>query len=900
MNSATIDLGIDRFARAESLYAAADELDPADRAGFLKRECEDVELRLYVMSLFEDSSPVEEEIEATIVNAISAAFTGGQIGNDELKGEMIGAYRVVRLLGSGGMGMVYLAERADGQFDQQVAIKVGRHKLVSPQTEERLKSERQILADLDHPNIARLFDGGTMADGVPYIVMEYVDGLPIDVYCDLHRLDVDARLRLFQEICGAVHYAHQNLVIHRDIKAANILVTDDGSPKLLDFGIAKLTDTQGTATDGLTHEGAVIMTPANASPEQLLSQPVTTATDTYALGLLLYRLLAGVPPYEIEGISPTEYARLVCDVEPLRPSQKLRQQISSAARSGATIDRAMVERIAFDRSSTVDRLQRRLRGDIDTIVLHALRKEPERRYGSASALGADIGLHQNSMPIAARSESLMYRAGRFVRRHYVSVSMSMLGVIALIAFSIVVTIQNQRIADERDTAQAVSRMLEDIFKASDPAHARDIDISAAEILASGTEKVASELADQPELRATLTGTIGRVYFGLGQYPQSRELLEEALAIRQATLGDSHRDVAAAQTDLAKLLVRAGEHENARQLLHSALTISVTEHGEGSPQVAQVRFLFAELHRATGNVDAAESHARASIESYASLGSGFWLELAETKNLLARILQLRGDLDGALELKRDAIETLRAADGDDHPFMAYYLQNLGVTLLSMNDFDGADVALAEATEVARRVLGEDHDHMAGVLLDRGRVLHARRDYVQAIRFMREAIDLYVGGHASGHPSVGYAQMVLGLVLLDNADHSEAESTFRSALAIVEDALGAEHQYTASALTGLGAVLNETGRVDEATPLLSRALQIRLKDYAPDHPLVAATRTEYADNLARSGQLDEAESLLRESLTVFEGKPGRQLRRTNDALARLIEYRSTVEKAEGAIN
>ncbi len=890
MNSATIDLNAASFARAESLFAAASEVDPADRRDFLQRQCEDPALREYVMSLFADPSEVEAGIEATIVNAMSAALTGADSNGDALSGETIGAYRVARLLGSGGMGMVYLAERADGQFDQQVAIKVGRHKLVSPQIEQRLKSERQILADLDHPNIARLFDGGTMADGVPYIVMEYVDGLPIDVYCDLHRLDIDARLGLFQAICEAVHYAHQNLVIHRDIKAANILVTDDGTPKLLDFGIAKLTDTQGTATDGLTHEGAVIMTPANASPEQLLSQPVTTATDTYALGLLLYRLLAGIPPYSMEEVSPAQYASLVCDEEPLRPSQKLKQEIASATRSGATIDRATVERIAFDRTSTVDRLVRRLRGDLDTIVLNALRKEPERRYGSAFALGTDVRLHLKSMPIAARSESLLYRAGRFMRRHYVAVSMSMLGVAALIAFSIVVTIQNQRIANERDTAQAVSRMLEDIFKASDPARARNADISAEEILAAGTERVTGGLADQPELRATLTGTIGRVYFGLGKYPQSRELLEEALAIRQATLGDGHPEVAAAQTDLAELLISTGEYENAQQLLRSALTVSETEHGAGSPQVARARYLLAEVHRAIGNIDAAESHARESIESYASLGSGYGLELAGARNLLARLLQLRGDLAGALELKRDAIEALRSEEGDDHPYMAYYLQNLGVTLLSMNDFDGADLALAEATEVARRVLGEDHDFLAVALLDRGRVLHARRDYDQAIEFMREAIDLYVSRLGPRHPRAGYAQIVLGLALLDNADYGEAEAVFLNAQTVVEDALGPDHQYTASALTGLGATLNADDRVDEATPLLARALEIRLKDYAPDHPLVAATRTEYADSLARSGQFDEAENLLRQSIEVLEEQPGRRLRRAQEAWNRLQALRA----------
>ena len=885
MNSATIDLNAASFARAESLFAAASELDPADRQHFLEQQCDDPDLRAYVLSLFADASGVEAGIEATIVNAMSGAFVGHQEGGDELAGETIGAYRVVRLLGSGGMGMVYLAERADGQFDQRVAIKVGRHRLISPQIEERLRSERQILADLDHPNIARLIDGGTMADNVPYIVMEFVDGLPIDVYCDLHRLDLDARLRLFQEICVAVHHAHQNLIIHRDIKAANILVTDDGVPKLLDFGIAKLTDTQGAATDGLTHDGAVIMTPANAAPEQLRGQTVTTATDTYALGLLLYRLLAGVPPFDVEGASPAECARLVCDKDPMRPSERLQREVDTAMRAGKSIARATFERIAFDRNTSIEKLVRRLRGDIDTIILKALRKEPERRYRSAYALGADVGLHLESMPIVARSESFVYRAGKFVRRHYLAVAVSIVGVLALLAFSIVVTVQNQRIATERDTAQAVSRMLEDIFKASDPAQARNKDISAVEILASGTERVSSELVEQPELRATLKGTIGRVYFGLGDYTQSRELLEEAVATRRNILGEAHPDVAAAETDLAELLIRIGEYETARQLLQTALTTTENELGRQSPQAAENLYFLAEVHRALGNIDEAERYANASIETYSAAGEGFGIELAEARNLLARVLQLRGDVDGAHRLQRAAIETLSNAQGENHPYMAYYLQSLGVILLSMNDFDGADVALAEATEVGRRVLPQNHEFLAATLRDRGRVLHARGDYPQAIRFMREALDLYLRQLGPTHPRVGYARIVLGLALLDNGAYAEAESTLRLALANVEQGVGPEHQYTASALTGLGAVLNATDRVPDAMPLLERALRIRLNDYAPGHALVAATQTEYADSLARSGQLDEAENILRQSIAALEDQPGRRLRRAREAWSRL---------------
>ncbi len=889
MSSATIDLTPARFAQAERLFTAAVQLDAGDRRAFLERECDDAELRDYVVALFGEPVSFEAAVETTLVGAMHAVFGTGGAETDALHGEMIGPYRVLRLLGSGGMGMVYLAERADGQFDQQVAIKVGRHKLVDPQTEMRLKSERQILADLDHPNIARLFDGGTMPGGEPYLVMEYVDGLRIDAYCDLHRVTIDERLRLFQTICAAVHHAHQNLVIHRDIKAANILVTDDGVPKLLDFGIAKLTDPQGMATDGLTREGAVIMTPANAAPEQIRNQAVTTATDTYALGLLLYELLAGVRAFDIEDLSPAQFARMVCDEEASRPSRKLQQEYAAAIKTGSSIAKANVERIAFDRNSSIEQLCRRLRGDLDAIVLTALRKQPDRRYRSAYALAEDIDLHQRSMPIVARFESWQYRAGKFMRRHVVAVTMSVLAAITLIAFSVVLSIQSQRVALERDTARAVSRMLEDVFHAPDPSRARNVDISAAEILASGADRVMSELDDQPELRATLMGTIGRVYFSLGEYGPSREMLEASLALRRETLGDTHSDTAAAQTDLAELLIRSGEYERAGELLTRALETSRILHGADAPQTAENLHFLAEVRRATGDIDGAERYAQASIAIYSAMGAGFGLELAEAMNLLARILQLRGDLDNAEMYLREAIATLRLAEGEDHPYMAYYLQSLGVLLQSKGDFAGAESALSEATAVIRRVLGEDHDLLAATLIDQGRLLHERGNLAGAADVMREALSIYTSRLGDSHPRVGYNLNVLAMVLHDDGKLGEAESMLRRALAIFEQALGPDHQYTASALTELGAVLNSSGRIAEALPMLSRAFRIRLDDYAPDHELVAATRTEYAENLALAGRYDDAESLLLESLAVLENYPGRRQRRTMQSLERLEALR-----------
>ncbi|MCB1844914.1 MAG: serine/threonine protein kinase, partial [Halioglobus sp.] len=325
MNSTTVDLTPARWARVEELFDAAAELPDAGRDAYLQRACQgDPELREYIRSLLDTDLAKVTVIEDAIRGALGQAMHG-LTDRDHGAGERIGAYQIVRTIGTGGMGVVYLAERADRQFEQQVAIKLVRQRLLDPEVELRLLAERQILADLDHPNIARLFDGGTMPDGTPYLVMEYIDGIPIDDYCDRNCLGIPARLQLLQTVCGAIHYAHQKLVVHRDIKASNILVTPGGVPKLLDFGIARLLDASGDATAGITREGAMILTPENAAPELVRGEPITTATDTYALGVLMYRLLTGCPPYQVSMNRPTEIPVIICGVEPQPPSQKIRR-----------------------------------------------------------------------------------------------------------------------------------------------------------------------------------------------------------------------------------------------------------------------------------------------------------------------------------------------------------------------------------------------------------------------------------------------------------------------------------------------------------------------------------------------------------------------------------------------
>jgi serine/threonine-protein kinase len=899
MNSTPVDLNPERWARVERLFDDVADMSASERASYLAKACgDDSELRAYVESLARSDVAADTIIEDSIRGVLELAMPGSRSLNDAI-GERIGPYRIVRVIGSGGMGVVYLAERADEQFTQHVAIKLVRQRLIDPEIVERLVSERQILANLDHPNIARLFDGGTTADGTPYLVMEYIDGLPIDDYCDSHRLTINERLNLFRTICSAVHYAHQNLIVHRDIKPTNILVTGDSTPKLLDFGIAKLLDAGGAATEGLTREGVLMMTPENAAPEQVLNKAITTATDTYALGILLYRLLCGHPPYRIRSSVPNDMAQIICHQHPERPSVRVARPAEPVEETSAEgVERVTPELVSRYRSTAPEKLKRRLKGDLDNIVLIALRKEPERRYRSVHELSEDIRLHLASQPVRAQPDTWSYRAGKFVHRHAAGVAMSSLLVALLIAFAVAMTIQTQRIARERDTAKEVSNFLEQIFMAPDPGNARGVDITAKELLARGADRITEQLGERPVIQATMMDTIGRVYFNLGEYDPSISMLEEALRIREKTLGEGHQDIAAAKNDLAASLIKKAEYDRARALLQEALQQNRRQAGASSAAVAANLHNLAEVYQATGDLHEAERLANESIAIYVSNGDPFTEEIAEGKSTLARILVGKNELDAAEALYREAIALVKAKLGNDHPFIAYYLQNLAVLLQTKGDVDAAEVMFRESIQAARNVFGEKHSLLGGSLVRLGTLLHNKGQFDAAETALRDALKLHREARGPDHPFVAYDMTALAMLLCDKAELEEAESLLRDALRLLENSVGTDHQYVASTLTELGAVLTEKGAPDEAAPLLQRAIAIRTADYALDNPLVAATNTVYAHTLAGLGRYQEAERLLLDNYPNLAENDGPMDRRTRRALGWTVSLYEAWNKPEQA--
>ncbi|MEM9598404.1 MAG: protein kinase, partial [Acidobacteriota bacterium] len=530
-----------RWQRLEEIFHAALALDVEERPAYLAEACgDDDALRREAAELLESVGDADERIGGAVSAGLEVALEAIAGGVPET----IGPYRILRELGEGGLANVYLGERTEG-YTQQVAVKVLKRGMDTVDILRRLRQERQILADLDHPHIARLLDGGTTADGRPYVVMEHIEGEPIDDYCDRRGLTVQERLELFTKVCAAVHHAHRSLVIHRDIKPSNLLVTPEGNPKLLDFGIAKLLDpSRARATVAHTGAGIRWLTPGYASPEQVVGAPLTTATDIYSLGVLLYQLLTGRPPHRFPTDHPAEVERVMRDVEPQRPS--------AAAGGEPTEDgpgtRPAAER-AKDRGTTPERLVKSLRGDLDNIVRMAMHAEPERRYASAEQLADDVANHLASMPVRARPETFGYYAAKFVRRHRGAVAAAVVVVLSLVGGIVGTTralwiaeTQRERAERLRDQSEEVAGFMIDLFRAPDPDIALGRDLSAWQLLENGAQRVEA-LDGQPLRQAALMHAMGRSYQNLGRYDEARSLLGRSLDRRREALGEGHPEVA---------------------------------------------------------------------------------------------------------------------------------------------------------------------------------------------------------------------------------------------------------------------------------------------------------------------------------------------------------------------
>ena len=692
-----------------------------------------------------------------------------------LAGMTVGAYTLVAPIGHGGMGSVWLAARSDGRFEGQAAVKLLNAAFIGRAGEERFKREGTILAHLTHPHIARLIDAGVSSTGQPYLVLEHIDGRHIDRYCDEERLGIEDRIRLFLDVQTAVAHAHANLIVHRDLKPSNVLVTAGAQVKLLDFGIAKLleADTSDGARSLLTHEGEVALTPKYAAPEQVTGGPITTATDVYALGVLLFELLSGQHPTGVDARSPAEFVKAVADTEP--------QRLSAAIASGA----GDVLARAAKRATTPDRLRRIVRGDLDTILAKALKNDPAERYESVAEFADDLRRFLEHEPIAARKDALGYRAAKFARRHRrvlgaTAVAASLL--VALVAF------YTARLSTERDRARLqaskaskLSELLIGLLTVADPYRTPDArEPTVQSLLDIGAERISRELGQEPELQADVLTVIGRTYERMGIHAKALPLLEQALAIGRRSLGPEHVTVAQTLNDLGVLLREQGNLARAEPLLRESLASRRRLLGPEDKSVAVTLVELARVLGDGGRLAEAEPYAREALAIRRKLFGEEHRETATSKSELGRLLMRRGDLAGAEPLLRENVATTVHLLGPDHPNAAAAKSSLALLLMARGEAVPAEALLREALAVNAHVFGEQRPEYAVTLNSLGLAVELQGRLEEAQARFGQCVSIARPQLTETHPRVLEYVINEARVRIARGDGAATESSLRHAL------------------------------------------------------------------------------------------------------------------------
>jgi len=736
-----------------------------------------------------------------------------------LAGQVLGAYRLISRLGQGGTGSVWLAERCDGRFEGRAAVKLLNVSLIGRAGEQRFRREGNILARLRHPQIAHLIDAGVSPAGQPYLVLEHVDGQPIDQYCDERSLPLESRLRLFLDVLDAVAHAHANLIVHRDIKPANVLVSTNGEVKLLDFGIAKLIERESgwgstTTTEGLTRDGGAVLTPEYAAPEQLSGGPVTTATDIYALGVMFYLLLSGRHPIGNASGSPVALIKAIVETEPPPPSA-----VVPAAQG---------------------KLRRALRGDLDTIVGKAMKKSPAERYPSVTAMADDLRRVLRHQPITARPDTLRYRASRFVRRHSAGVAAAVGGVMLVAGL---VALHTSRLATERDRAQReaakamkVSQVLTGLLTSADPYANREKagEPTVRALLDAGARRVQVEFASEPDLQAQLLSTMGRTYRRLGLYDKAQHLLEQALVSGQKAFGAEHVRVAETLQYLGVVLADSGEYGASARRLEQALAMERKLLGGQHADIAITLSELGRVYQDEGFNHRAEPLHREALDMRRRLLGAEDRETAVSLSDLASVLRLNGDLAGAETILRQALVIHRKTRGEIHPNTATTIHDLALIAAARGDERGAESMLRQALSIQRQTLGDRHTVVAATDNSLAHVLFAQGRYEEAAASLQDALNIVGFALRPDHQLVAIYSINLAAVDLARntpAATAAAELLLRDGLRIRSLAPGvvpsrrrtlvADDWSIGATKSLLGAVLLAQRRYDESEAMLLEA-------------------------------------------------------------------------------
>lgn len=825
----------EEWERVKEVFTSALELPVAERAAFITESCgADEAIRNEVESLLAAHEEPENVLEQNTYDLAGQLQTHG----NKYLGKRFGSYSILRELGRGGMGSVFLAARADGEFEQQVALKIIRQSFADHELERHFRRERQILASLNHPNIAKLIDGGVSETGELFLAMEFIEGEPLVAFAEHQQLTIEDRLRLFLKICRAVSFAHQNLVIHRDLKPSNILIAQDGEPKLLDFGLAKLTE-HSAGTPLVSGKGVEqtrtdfrAFTPAYASPEQILGKSVTTTSDVFSLGVILYELLTSEKPFQFEGKSLDEIIKTVSMGEPSLPS-----------------------RVVHSHEPASSNRQRQLRGDLDNITLKALQKDPPRRYQSVADLANDIERHLEHLPIAARPNTLSYRASRFYQRNKLAVSATALVLVALVVGLGIALWQNNKARRENAKAEAVNSFLQKMLSTSYPrsgaTNPKGYQTTINDILADAEKRLdGTELSHQPEVRAELRWVVGGSYLDVGNYAAAERNLRQALTEQTAIYGQGSPKSLKTEFSLAGLFLAKADYENADKIHTQRFPLLRTEFQRGNigPQFyAGALNNYAILRRARGDSQMAEALLRESLAI--SIQYSFKTEEDLTANFLTLILLDQGKFNEAAERQQDAVARYRNLPANETREFCDALTLLGSILMEKGDLNGAAASLREGEALYRKLFGPNHVAIYDNLRLQAQVSYLAGKYPEAQATINQVLENYRLNSNPKYISFATALTVQGLILNKLARSDEAEKALREAVKLREENLPDKHFMTALSKGALGEFLTTQKRYAEAEGLLLGSYEDLKSSQSADSPRIrtAAERlvTLYTD-------------------------------------------------------
>ena len=804
--------------RIEELFELAHARPLAAQRRFLAEACgQDVSLRHELEAMLAAAGADR----ALAVERFIVDRPGDGEAADPLLGTIVGAWRLVSVLGCGGMGTVYRAERADGLYRQDVAVKLVRSGPRDPYALERFRTERQVLARLIHPNIAALLDGGFAPDGTPYLVMELVDGIPITEWCATERLSLEARLRLFRVVCDAVQHAHRALVVHRDLKPSNIFVSRSGQVKLLDFGIAKLLDPEAWDVEStVTRAEMRLITPDYGAPEQQHDGPVTTATDVYALGVVLYEMLTGLRPRRVHAFGTPPQPNDASASPVTAPSEAVRRRLASPSVTPEQAEHPLSGSEAF-RVSDQRKLVRRIRGDLDRIVLTALREEPERRYASAGQLGEEIERFLAGRAVRAQADTLRYRARKFVSRNRLAVTAAAVFVCCITAFGVVAALQARALAAqtrvarlEQAKAEQVVGVLVDLFETTNPTIRPDGDrMPIREFLAGAEARALAQLSNAPVVRAKLKQVFGLIHSERGEYTPAREALEEALAEQRRLVGPDHPDALESLHALGRVLHGADEASRARRLLEESLVRNRRVYGEAHEKTARALFALAPLVAGA--------------------------DLAAAGALLAQ----------ALEIRRQVLPP-------NHPDLAMSLGALAEYHNRRGDRERARALYREALAVFPDPAARHHPRALSLMGDYASLLSEMNAHAEAEALQRETIA--VGRQVLGPGTLTVANLInsLAVTLTSLGRLADAERAFREAFALHVTLLGEKHWRIRNLARNVGRILALQQRYDEALPWMDRALAIDRNPSSPEDASIEGIRAQRAWMVFRLGRPEEA--------------------------------------------